>query len=432
MEQKDIDWETLLNFNYDKNEDSDIDLNDLEIYKKDEELSIYEKDYKSLVSADSILKNKSYYQIKYSIIAKHLINMDDFYLILENIQNKTVEKSNSLSSIQSENKSKISISSGSEIKNDLNNFKLGYTKKLLDIFENEKMTGTEFEEYARRTLYLMFLMIRKSDYVIYNPKKIILNRLTYFINKYSEKKESFTFVKKESEIDVIINDFEKDDFYKLLEKYPNNFYFKEQLHLKELKDTKFNVVGEIERNLINQSNKKLHQVLNYINILKYLNLIREINTRLNGSDKIILSEDKLKALNKDINFEQDSKDLEKSISSKKDLEGILKSFYLKDISNNNIFLLITNGPYLLFRIIFNILNEILSAQKDIFDKQYVENKIQEYNNILTKLTESNKSIFKKIEDLYNLFSNLRKNNINHCVLYIGTNSENMKNWLINY
>ena len=205
MEKKDIDWETLLNFNYDN---SDIDLNDLEIYKNDKQLDIYEKDYKALVSIESILKNKCYYQTKYFIIMKHLINMDDFYLTLENIPNNKFEesvKTKSFSSSKSKNSSKIFISSGNEVKKDLNTFKLGYTKQLLNIFENEKMTLKEFEEYAKRNLYLMFLMIKKNNYVIYNPKKRDINILSSFLGKYSEKKESYNNVKKDCEIDVVIN-----------------------------------------------------------------------------------------------------------------------------------------------------------------------------------------------------------------------------------
>ena len=60
------------------------------------------------------------------------------------------------------------------------------------------------------------------------------------------------------------------------------------------------------------------------------------------------------------------------------------------------------------------------------DEEYLEKKVNEHNDILSKLTESQKTIKKKIENLYNLFSDLRNKNINYCVLYIGTNSENLK------
>ncbi len=34
------------------------------------------------------------------------------------------------------------------------------------------MTEKEFEEYVKRTLYLMFLMTKKDNYIIYNPKSV--------------------------------------------------------------------------------------------------------------------------------------------------------------------------------------------------------------------------------------------------------------------
>jgi len=269
------------------------------------------------------------------------------------------------------------------------------------------MTGHEFEEFARRTLYLMILMIKKDNYMINNPKKASLNAL----NQISKSKDKFT--EDTCEIDVIINNFDKDDFNKLILKYPNNFYFTEQLHLKEM-DTKFNVIGEIARNLLFQTNKKKFQIKNYINIYLNLKSIRE----------------QMKTSNININNSNSSCDKNKEIIKKnekdKNLQIILKSFDLNDISKENIFILITNGPYLLFRIIFKILDDILDKdnQDNILDD--LEKEINTQNDILSQLTESKKNIKEKVFHLYNIFKDLRKNNINHCVLYIGSNSENMK------
>ena len=444
MAKKDTDWETLLNFDDDKDEIINTDLNDQKIYEKDnKQLAIYEKDYKNLFSAESILKDKSYYQSKYYIITKHLINMDDYYLALENIQNKLFGEPVASESISSSNsKSSSKISNGKEIGKDLNTFKLGNTNKLLDIFENENMTKKEFGEYVRRTLYLMFLMINKENYVIYYPKKISLNKLSLFIKKYFERDDYESYENKENEdddyedesyeskekddesfgsrskendnvifekkiidddeiyenkindieIDVVINDFEKDDFYNLEKKYQNNFYFVEQLHLRDIED-KFNIIGVIAKNLIYQVGNKKFQASNYINIFHNLNLIREGDINKQNSD----------------------------------LQSILKSFNIKDISKNNIFLFITSGPYLLFRIIFDILNELFKIEKEDFVfEDYIKEKINKHNNILSNLIETKKNIIKNVENLYHFFSDLRNRKINHCVLYIGTNSENLK------
>ena len=69
------------------------------------------------------MKSKFYYQTKYLIITKHLINMDDYYLSLENKMDETFGNSNKS---QSMNFSKISNKSKntniSKIKADLNSF----------------------------------------------------------------------------------------------------------------------------------------------------------------------------------------------------------------------------------------------------------------------------------------------------------------------
>ena len=287
----------------------------------------------------------------------------------------------------------------SEIKKDLNELKLGYTKKQLEIFENEKMTGNEFEEYARRTLYLMILMIKKDNYMINNPKRASLNAL----NQFYKSKDKFT--KDTCQIDVIINNFDKDDFFKLILKYPNNFYFTEQLHLKEM-DTKFNVIGEIARNLLFQSNKIKFQIKNYIDIYLSLKSIRE---QMNTS-------------NNSINDSNNNCDNEKD----KNIQEILKSYDLNDTSKENIFILITNGPYLLFRIIFKILDDLLKTNNHDNILDDIEKQINTQNDILSQLTESKKNIKEEVFHLYNIFKDLRENNVNHCVLYIGSNSENMK------
>ena len=405
MDNKIIDWEELLDFNDEKEAPKNIEIYPIEAKYEDKQFEIYKNDYNKLVSVESILKSKSYYQTKYAIIAKHIINMDDYNVILQRVINENFEESNLSESINlidiqniSEKENKEN-NNESEIKKDLNELKLGYTKKQLEIFENEKMTGNEFEEYARRTLYLMILMIKKDNYMINNPKRASLNAL----NQFYKSKDKFT--KDTCQIDVIINNFDKDDFFKLILKYPNNFYFTEQLHLKEM-DTKFNVIGEIARNLLFQSNKIKFQIKNYIDIYLSLKSIRE---QMNTS-------------NNSINDSNNNCDNEKD----KNIQEILKSYDLNDTSKENIFILITNGPYLLFRIIFKILDDLLKTNNHDNILDDIEKQINTQNDILSQLTESKKNIKEEVFHLYNIFKDLRENNVNHCVLYIGSNSENMK------
>ncbi len=434
MKDKSIEWEELLNFNDDKSDNQNIDLIDLEINKNDKQLSIYQNDYQKFVSIESNLKSKSYYQTKYLIITKHLINMDDYYLSLEKKMDETFgnsNKSNSMNSSQNSNKSK----NISKTKEDLNILKLGYTKKLLEIYENEKMTGKEFEEYAKRTLYLMFLMIKKDNYIIYNPKSVNLKGLDQYL--MSCEKEIKMFNLERSEIDIIINDFQKADFNNLINNYPNNFYFTEELHLDKI-GNKFNIIGEIARNLIYQSDKKKSQINNYLDIFKKFKIIREnINKKSKEDNNIFGNNDnseKNDTDNKNVHDYSESQNDEiitfekkegyEKIDKNQNLQKILNSFNIKDISKENIFLIITNGPYLLFKIIFEILEKVFKDENQNINDVY--NKIEEHNDILTKLCESKRNIKEKVKNLYSLFKDLREENINYCVLYIGTNSENLK------
>ena len=140
-----LDWESLLEFNFDDEnllkESNNIIAFDPHI-NENNQFDAYSNDYKKLISVESILKDKSYYEVKYSIITRHLINMDDYYLILkqnqinyeENFTNSQLSSSNiSLNRSKSKSKSKISCISGERTIKDLNEFKLGYTKKLLQI-----------------------------------------------------------------------------------------------------------------------------------------------------------------------------------------------------------------------------------------------------------------------------------------------------------
>ena len=362
-------WESLLEFNF-NNEDFLKENNNIVVLSpdnnKDKQFDIYYKDYKKLISVESILKDKSYYELKFSIITRHLIHMDDYYLILKQEQIDYEENSTnsqlSLSKISSnKSKSKINNISGEYTIKDLNELKLGYTKKLLQIFENEKMTGKEFEEYARRTLYLMLLMIKKDNYKILNPKKANLKGLGMFLQKYFINDKNSLFKEDTCEIDIIINDFEKKDLCQLINNYQNNFYFIDELHLDKL-DEKVNIIGEIARNLIYQSDNKKKQINNYTELIDKLKIIKNGNVKKNtNKPKDNINIDIKSDETKDINDNNCLSEKSEKIIDKTniDLQNILNTFGLKDISKDNIFIILTNGSYLLFKIVFDTTNELL-------------------------------------------------------------------------
>ena len=421
-------WESLLEFNF-NDEDLLKENNNIIVLSPDNnvdnQFDTFYNDYKKLISVESILKDKSYYGVKFSIIAKHLINMDDYYLILKQNQIDYEENStNSQLSVskvslnKSKSKPKINNISGEFTIKDLNELKLGYTKQLLQIFENEKMTGKEFEEYARRTLYLMLLMIKKDNYKILNPKKANLKGLGIFSQTYFNNDKNSLFKEDQCEIDIIINDFEKKDLCQLINNYQNNFYFTDELHLDKL-DEKVNIIGEIVRNLIYQSDNKKKQMNNYIELIDKLNNIKK---NINKSKDNINIDIKIKDIQENISISEESETFIDRVNI--DLQNILKTFGLKDISKDNIFIILTKGPYLLFKIVFDIINELLKS--DNFDDNYLKQQIEKYDNIFKNLSDSKKNIFEKIKNLYCIFLNLRKKTIHHCVMYLGTNSENLK------
>jgi len=426
-------WESLLEFNF-NDEDLLKENNNIIVLSPDNnvdnQFDTFYNDYKKLISVESILKDKSYYGVKFSIIAKHLINMDDYYLILKQNQIDYEENStNSQLSVskvslnKSKSKPKINNISGEFTIKDLNELKLGYTKQLLQIFENEKMTGKEFEEYARRTLYLMLLMIKKDNYKILNPKKANLKGLGIFSQTYFNNDKNSLFKEDQCEIDIIINDFEKKDLCQLINNYQNNFYFTDELHLDKL-DEKVNIIGEIVRNLIYQSDNKKKQMNNYIELIDKLNNIKNGNIKknINKSKDNINIDIKIKDIQENISISEESETFIDRVNI--DLQNILKTFGLKDISKDNIFIILTKGPYLLFKIVFDIINELLKS--DNFDDNYLKQQIEKYDNIFKNLSDSKKNIFEKIKNLYCIFLNLRKKTIHHCVMYLGTNSENLK------
>ena len=53
------------------------------------------------------------------------------------------------------------------------------------------------------------------------------------------------------------------------EKFPNNFFFFENLNLKDSEN--YEVIGEISQNIINNTRQKITQEFNYINLIKAFN-----------------------------------------------------------------------------------------------------------------------------------------------------------------
>ena len=414
--------------------DLEVEENDKFYDSKDIE---YLNEYDSLNTIKLIKSNPEYSLSKWEIIFNNLINFNDFIfhlkdkndllekerIFLLNKKNMKKNKNKNISSssfnenqsIQKNSSSSNYYSSGIEYKNkyssscnDTNNsglsltkkelyeFKLYYMKKYLNFEENEKMDGESFKKYAKKTFYTMLLLLKIDYYLIFNPKNILFEQ----IKEVLQEKQKFKFpeINAESfEIDVVINKFVKSDFEQLLNKFPNHFFFIDQLRLKEIKDHEFNLFSEISRDLVYQAQDKYNKEKKYISIFNFLDEIK-------------------------------SESLKDNIEGK--YESIINSISIKDAYKENVFIFMTDGSYFLLKFIVNIISDIFkqnlnkdeSAVKDL-----INNKIKEFHTTsIENIIKNNKK--EKIVDIvyqfYLIFYELRIQKIKHCLFYIGEDSGN--------
>lgn len=410
---------------------------------RDEKQKNEKQSFPNLISIERILKDKFYYLNKWIIIIKHLVNLDDYYLALEEIIKKKEDANSSASvSILKYNKNRKDKSmNNSKLKNELNEFKFKYAFNSLSIFENEKMSGSEFENYVRRTIYLILILIKKDNYKIYNPKKVPLKIIEMFYEKYKillDKKkiakdkitnninednnrynESFSLIKEDNnsilkdntseinefntkkkdifEIDIIINKFKVKDLKRIISKYPQHFFFVENLKLDETKEKEVNIIGECVTNLIFQANNKYEQSKIYIKIF-------------NGLEAM-----KLAILNKKVSEE------ERNI-----MKSIINDIKINDNSLNNIFMIITNGSYLLITFTFNLVERLINKNNKELDEKLMNEEIEQNKECLEHFL-GHKMVYypQLIVFIYKLFNDLRENSIKFFIMYINDKSENI-------
>ena len=125
---------------------------------------------------------------------------------------------------------------------------------LLNIFQREKLEGTTYESIANKTFELICnnsinRNIEVKNYIIKKAKKI-----NTFFNLNKENKI------KEFQIDSYISKLTGKELKQIKEKFPNNFFFFENLNLKDSEN--YEVIGEISQNIINNSRQKIAQEFN--------------------------------------------------------------------------------------------------------------------------------------------------------------------------
>ena len=176
----------------------------------------------------------------------------------------------SLSENKKENETKI-----------MDSYKLKFLffKQKLNLEEEENLSGIAYEEYAKKCLKLMLILLIKNYPIFNNPKKVDINKLTQFyqLNINANK------IKSDNTIDLneIVNpNFEGDIVLELNNQELEKFCIKYQKNilLKENFDENFNdksktLFIEIARDIISQGKEKFIQIKNYMKIIKIMNLL---------------------------------------------------------------------------------------------------------------------------------------------------------------
>ena len=242
----------------------------------------------------------------------------------------------------------------------------------------------------------MLYLLKIDYYEFLHPEKTLYKKL---LDLYSYSNETNTI---KFEMDIVVNDFFIKDFELLLKNFPQHFFFREQLDLNNIEQQKVNLISEICINLINSSEKKLNQLKKYISIIKIFEKLRKENLLLfNENNKLIIDS------------------------------------FLINVSNENIFLFITDGSYLVFRLVVDIVSTILEEDTNLTEIE-ITNKIK--NETQKKIDKTimqsigDKSSFDtNIYNIYTMFHNLRKNKIRHCLIYVGVKDENeYEEYLLKY
>ena len=302
----------------------------------------------------------------------------------------------SISSInEEENKNK---KKDEKKKENMDTYKLRFFKNKLNLEEGEILSGNSYEEYARKTIKLMFILSIKKVPIFYNPQKIVTDSIIDFyksqiklgvINKIDTPIDSSIFEQtkkdKHFEIDIVV-ELKKNEIIKFIEKFSNKIYFENHFLKKEDKDTKEKVTCymEIARNLISQGKEKLGQIKKYIKIIKIMNNLRLFVSNMDKYKELLIP-------------------------------------YKSSDSTEKIFSIITDGNYeeLNFVISEIVIPNFLNPNLNELDiKNNIKNKLNEKPKLFDNI-ENKDSLIDNIYYVLEIFYHLKVNTIKFCLIYIG-------------
>ena len=300
-----------------------------------------------------------------------------------NINEASNSNSNSISNslvIQKENNSNELLSYNETLisydEKDCENLKILVRENndnLLKEFHREKIEGVTYESIANKTFELMCNLSLNRNIEVKNYISKRAKNINIFFNLKGDKKI------RDFQIDSYVSKITGKELNKIRDKFPNNFFFFENLNLKD--HNNYEIIGEISQNILNNSRQKISQQFNYIHLIKEFN------------------EYKQKENNKFISL-------------------------CKDYGFNNyekIFILITDGSFIRSKYLINILNnnksEIESLINQNKEKKEIINVLSGYfkDNKVLDLLEIN------IERFYNFcifYNNLKSSGIKFCFCFI--------------
>ena len=369
------------NPNKDKNQDTEK-----------EENSIQEETTESNNSSESS-QNSSSNLSKYQFTSSgENVNQSNFSINFNNESNNSEDKKDK------ENK---------EIK-EMDIYKFKFLKFKLNLEDEENLSGKTYEEYARKTIKLMFLLAIKKIYSFKNPKNIDISDIQNFYMNLIQSgflqeiniplislnfKENKCF---EADIVFELNNRELKCF---VNKFRKKIFFAENLFL-DKEEEKISLFVEIARNIISQGKEKMEQIKKYIEIINIMNL---------ASKNIIVNNDEYIKICDEYKCAADTK--------KK-------------------FCLITDGNFDELNFILNdVIKQLLekySAQKDLSKiKEFIKQKLDSKKNLFVDIINK-ESLIDNIYYVFQLIYNLRIYNINFCLIYIGEICENTSEKLLEY
>ena len=412
INKEEEEWNKILD-NFDKLDIPEAENKQLEPFDLENvytDFGKYFTDYCKIKYLEDIKESEYYLIKKCERIFYHCVQLDDYFYhldpdyIVKDKNNKSISFNKSKSKSDSKNilnitpnkssseliintsdiKDEINISKDKNDKIEKNNsglseFKLKEAKKSLKIFDCEIATGEEFESKCRRIFNAMLIIIQKDNYVLNHPKKLEIQQFLNTLKLQEFEKEKLTD-SDSFEIDIVVNEFKVSDLNKLKINFASHFFYMDKLgDLNE--NENINIIGEISRNFIFKIRNKYEQ-------LKIYNAVFKIIEFLNNEKCNIPVENK---------------------------RNILSKFFLKPNKNKNIFLIITDGSYFIFRFVMSTIEKLRSKENDNKKDSEKENESdidedkEEENKILTEKEQENNI---KMDDQNENQSKIQEENIN--------------------